>query len=217
MADKVSNVNAGSSINDSLPVIVQQADVTSRSEGAIGSEMSGFVPPVRFGSYSEYSCDYNVGSTSNVANSMIAYRQQVKQSHHDLVNLLTQQMTTILNPMMADHESKFEHLARQVERIAQIVDYEECERHNVRRNNEGFENIFQNENNVFDRENPHNVRSRCYFSFSESEVVKIVIMGLEFYMHRKLLNVSILDLVHLVEKVRQTKFMKNEKEKHRNE
>ncbi|XP_016173303.1 uncharacterized protein LOC107615783 [Arachis ipaensis] len=31
---------------------------------------------------------------------------------------------------MADHESKFERLARQVERIAQIVDYDESEREN---------------------------------------------------------------------------------------
>ncbi|RYR04784.1 hypothetical protein Ahy_B06g084559 isoform B [Arachis hypogaea] len=86
---------------------------------------------------------------------MAVYRQQVEENHHDLVNLLTQQMTKILNPMMTDHESKFEHLARQVERIARIVDYKEGERHNTRGNNEGFENIFQNENNVFDQENPH--------------------------------------------------------------
>ncbi|XP_057756481.1 uncharacterized protein LOC130975758 [Arachis stenosperma] len=64
-------------------------------------------------------------------------------------------MTTILNPMMADHKLKFERLARQVERIVRIVDYDEGERHNARRNNEGFENVFQNENNVFNRKNPH--------------------------------------------------------------
>ncbi|XP_016178973.1 uncharacterized protein LOC107621468 [Arachis ipaensis] len=85
---------------------------------------------------------------------MAAYRQQVEENHHDLVNLLTQQMTTILNPMMADHELRFERLARQVERIARIVDYDEGERHNVRGTNEGMENIFQNENHVPNRENP---------------------------------------------------------------
>ncbi|RYQ80194.1 hypothetical protein Ahy_Scaffold1g106761 [Arachis hypogaea] len=122
MDDEVSNVNGGSSTNDSIPVIVQQTDVTSRSEGAIGSEI---------------------------------YRQQVKESHHDLINLLTQQMTTILNPMMVDHESKFERLARQVERIAQIIDYEEGEKYNAKGDNKGFENIFQNKNNIFDRENSH--------------------------------------------------------------
>ena len=42
-------------------------------------------------------------------------------------------------------------------------------------------------------------------------------MGLGFYMCRKLLNVHIPDLAHLAEKVRQTKFMKKEKEKYRNE
>ncbi|RYR57700.1 hypothetical protein Ahy_A05g023402 [Arachis hypogaea] len=89
-----------------------------------------------------YSCDYNVGSTSNAVNSMAIYRQQVEESHHDLVNLLTQQMTTILNPMIAYHESRFERLSRQVERIAQIVDYDEGERHIARGNNKGVENIF---------------------------------------------------------------------------
>ncbi|RYQ82950.1 hypothetical protein Ahy_B10g101549 [Arachis hypogaea] len=163
MADEMSNVNGGSSTNDSIPVSAQQADVTSRSEGAIGIEMGGFVPPIHFGStsrvnniqnpqqYSEYSRDYNVGSTSNATNSMAVYRQQVEESQHDLVNLLTQQMTTILNPMMADHELKFERLARQVERIARIKDYEEEEGHNPRGNNERLENIFQNENNAFNR------------------------------------------------------------------
>ncbi|RYR43415.1 hypothetical protein Ahy_A08g039834 [Arachis hypogaea] len=131
---------------------------------------------------------------------MAVYRQQVEESHHDLVNLLIQQMTIILNPMMAYHESKFQRLSRQVEHIARIVDYEEDERHNARRNNEGFGNIVQNEYNVFDRENPYNARSRCYVSLPESEVVKIATMGLGFYMRRKLLNVHIPDLAHLAEK-----------------
>ncbi|XP_015939957.1 uncharacterized protein LOC107465492 [Arachis duranensis] len=63
-------------------------------------------------------------------------------------------MTTILNPMMVDHESRFERLARQVERIARIIDYDEGERHNARGNNEGMENIFQNKNHIPNRENP---------------------------------------------------------------
>ncbi|RYQ96602.1 hypothetical protein Ahy_B08g092423 [Arachis hypogaea] len=164
MADELSNVNGGSSTNDSIPMSIQQADMSSHSEGAIGIEMGGFMPPVRFGNvngannvqnsqYSKYSRDYHVGSTSNATNSMTVYRQQVEESHHDLVNLLTQQMNTILNPMMVDHESRFERLARQVERIARIVDYDEGERHNARGNNEGMENIFQNKNHIPNREN----------------------------------------------------------------
>ncbi|RYQ92527.1 hypothetical protein Ahy_B09g098754 [Arachis hypogaea] len=214
MADELSNVNGGSSTNDSIPVSTQQADVSSRSKGAIETEsivvttiqtgnvgrntrprgpapsfqppltagwppyglstgytppVGGFMPPIRFGNangvnnmqnpqqHSEYSREYHVGSTSNAANSMAVYRQQVEKSHHDFVNLLTQQMTTILNPMMADHESRFERLARQVERIARIVDYDEGERHNARGNNERMENIFQNENHIPNRENPRMV------------------------------------------------------------
>ncbi|RYR30985.1 hypothetical protein Ahy_B01g055780 [Arachis hypogaea] len=38
MADELSNVNGGSSTNDSIPVSIQQADVSSRPEGAVGTE-----------------------------------------------------------------------------------------------------------------------------------------------------------------------------------
>ncbi|RYR59591.1 hypothetical protein Ahy_A05g025492 [Arachis hypogaea] len=56
-----------------------------------------------------------------------------------------------------------------------------------------------------------NARSRCYVSLPESEVVKITVMGLGFYMRRKLLNPI------LAEKVRQVELMKKEKDKHSNE
>ncbi|RYR30863.1 hypothetical protein Ahy_B01g055638 [Arachis hypogaea] len=62
-----------------------------------------------------------------------------------------------------------------------------------------------------------NARSRCYVSLSESEVVKITIMGLGFYIRQKLLNVHISDLAHLAEKVRQVELLKKEKEKYENE
>ncbi|RYR02685.1 hypothetical protein Ahy_B06g081484 [Arachis hypogaea] len=91
MADEMSNVNGGSSTNNSIPGTVHPLDVTSRLKGMIISEN------------------------------------------------ITQQMTTILNPMMADHESKFERLAKQIERIARIVDYDEGKRHDARGNNEAME------------------------------------------------------------------------------
>ncbi|RYQ83894.1 hypothetical protein Ahy_B10g102774 [Arachis hypogaea] len=143
MADELSNVNGGLSTNDSIPVSMQQADVSLRSEGAIGTEINGVNNVQNPQQHSEYSRDYNVGSTSNAVNSMAIYRQQVEESHHDLVNLLTQQMTTILNPMITDHESRFDCLARQVKRIARIGYYDEGERHNARGNNGGMENIFK--------------------------------------------------------------------------
>ncbi|RYR54431.1 hypothetical protein Ahy_A06g029709 [Arachis hypogaea] len=62
-----------------------------------------------------------------------------------------------------------------------------------------------------------NSRSRYYVLLPESEVVKIAVMALGFYMRRKLLNVHILDLAHWAEKVRQVELMKKEKDKHRNE
>ncbi|RYR50043.1 hypothetical protein Ahy_A07g036589 isoform B [Arachis hypogaea] len=80
MADEVSNVNGGSSTNNSIPVSMPQIDVSSHSE------MNNMQNPQQ---YSEYSHEYHVGSTSNAANSTTVYRQQVEESHHDLVNLLT--------------------------------------------------------------------------------------------------------------------------------
>ncbi|RYR10578.1 hypothetical protein Ahy_B05g079013 [Arachis hypogaea] len=123
MVDELSNVNGGSSTNDSIPVSMQQADVSSRSEGAIG--------------------------TKN-------------------------------------------------------------ERHNARENNEGVENIFQNENNILNRENPYVVPRG-----QNADDLLARLHG--FYMRKKLLNVHIPDLAHLVEKVRQTELMKKEKEKYKNE
>ncbi|RYQ90236.1 hypothetical protein Ahy_B09g096443 [Arachis hypogaea] len=46
-----------------------------------------------------------------------------------------------------------------------------------------------------------NARSQCYISLFESEVVKIAIMGLGFYMRQKLFNVHIPDLAHLAETI----------------
>ncbi|XP_016185987.1 uncharacterized protein LOC107627674 [Arachis ipaensis] len=136
---------------------------------------------------------------------MAVYRQQVEENYHDLVNLLTQQLTTILNPMMVDQESKFKSLARQVERIARIVDYEEGERHNARGNNEGFKNIFQNKNDVVNRENPHVVprghnaddflaRLRANHGGERYQVTRIV----EEVLNRVGLNVGFMNQPHFV-------------------
>ncbi|RYR78838.1 hypothetical protein Ahy_A01g003703 isoform B [Arachis hypogaea] len=56
-----------------------------------------------------------------------------------------------------------------------------------------------------------NARSRCYVSLPESEVVKIAVMGLGFYMRRKLLNVHIPDIAHLDERICQVELMKKKR------
>ncbi|RYR08684.1 hypothetical protein Ahy_B05g076495 [Arachis hypogaea] len=104
------------------------AELTSHAEGSIQN--------LRNGSRD----NAIVGSTSNNFGSMAAFRQHVNESHHDFINLLTQQMTTILNPIMADHETKFERLARQVERVARIVNYNEGDHQNLGVNPESLGN-----------------------------------------------------------------------------
>ncbi|RYR26241.1 hypothetical protein Ahy_B02g060452 isoform A [Arachis hypogaea] len=86
----------------------------------------------------EVNRDYQVDSSSNNPGSMAEFRQYIDESHHDLVTLLTHQVTTILNPILADNESKHDRLVKQVERITRIVDYDEG---NVFNNPEREENI----------------------------------------------------------------------------
>ncbi|RYR15833.1 hypothetical protein Ahy_B04g072776 isoform B [Arachis hypogaea] len=62
-----------------------------------------------------------------------------------------------------------------------------------------------------------NAQSRCYVSLPESEVVKMETMGLGFYMRQKLLNVHVLDLDYLAERVHQIELLQKEKEKFKNE
>ncbi|RYQ83489.1 hypothetical protein Ahy_B10g102175 [Arachis hypogaea] len=154
-ADEISNTNVGSSVNDNVPLVAQtSAELTSHMEGSS-------MPPIRFGNasevinnqpplqYPEFVLDYHMGSTSNGLGSIAAFQQHVNESHHDLVNLLTRKMTTILNPMMADHETKFERLARQVKRIAQIFYYDEGDRQNIEIIPEDLENMPRNRDVIY--------------------------------------------------------------------
>ncbi|RYR50042.1 hypothetical protein Ahy_A07g036589 isoform A [Arachis hypogaea] len=118
-------------------------------------------------------------------------------------------MTTILNPMMADHKSRFERLTRQVERIARIVDYDEGESITLEEITRGWK-IFFKMKIIFQIE-------KIPAWFVEVKMLMMLCMVYVVIAIRKLLNMHISDLAHLAEKVRQTELMKKEKEKYRNE
>ena len=54
--------------------------------------------------------------------SLATFRQQLEESHHELVNMLTHQMATVITPIIESNNTRYEQLARQVNRIASIVD-----------------------------------------------------------------------------------------------
>ena len=54
--------------------------------------------------------------------SLATFRQQLEESHHELVNMLTHQMATVITPVIESNKTRYEQLARQVNRIASIVD-----------------------------------------------------------------------------------------------
>ncbi|MED6185962.1 hypothetical protein PIB30_062157 [Stylosanthes scabra] len=77
-------------------------------------------------------------SSSNPGVSIQTVRQLIDESHLDLVNLLTQHLTSILNSIMADTNSKYDYLANQVERVSQLVHDDNTENQN------NAENIIEN-------------------------------------------------------------------------
>ena len=58
--------------------------------------------------------NHTVLSPANTIKSLVVFRQQIDESHHDMANLLTQQMATVLNPSIVSNNACFEQLARQV-------------------------------------------------------------------------------------------------------
>ena len=69
--------------------------------------------------------NHTVGSPANMLESLAVFRQQINKSHHDLANLLTQQMATILNPIIATSNPRFEQLARQMGCIVEVINLDE--------------------------------------------------------------------------------------------
>ena len=45
---------------------------------------------------------------SNTLDSFVVLRQQIYESHHDLVNMLIQQITTVLNPLIESNNARYE-------------------------------------------------------------------------------------------------------------
>ncbi|MED6207640.1 hypothetical protein PIB30_037618 [Stylosanthes scabra] len=69
-------------------------------------------------------------SSSNPGVLIQTVRQLIDESHLDLVNLLTQHLTSILNPIMTDTNSKYDYLANQVERVSRLVHDDNTENQN---------------------------------------------------------------------------------------
>ncbi|RYQ80608.1 hypothetical protein Ahy_Scaffold1g106909 [Arachis hypogaea] len=80
-----------------------------------------------------------VNQPSQTVGSLANIRQQMDESHHDLVNMLTHQMVTVLNPLLENTNTRIEQLNRQVNRIATVVNLEENDNQGLR-----FDNVNQN-------------------------------------------------------------------------
>ncbi|MED6177293.1 hypothetical protein PIB30_096818 [Stylosanthes scabra] len=56
---------------------------------------------------------------NNTVESLAVFRQQIEESHHDLVNLLTQQMATVLTPMIENNNARIDQVAQQVNELVE--------------------------------------------------------------------------------------------------
>ena len=43
--------------------------------------------------------------------SLATFRQQLEESHHELVNMLTHQMVTVITPILESNNTRYEQLA----------------------------------------------------------------------------------------------------------
>ncbi|MED6185085.1 hypothetical protein PIB30_053636 [Stylosanthes scabra] len=83
----------------------------------------------------------NAASSSTIPPlSTAVVRQLIEESHLDLVNLLTSHLTTVLNPIVADTNAKYEHLDK---RFDSLVGLDDNEGHNLNQvqNEMGHESI----------------------------------------------------------------------------
>ncbi|MED6186919.1 hypothetical protein PIB30_071314 [Stylosanthes scabra] len=58
---------------------------------------------------------------NNTVKALAVFRQQIEESHHDLVNMLTQQMVTVLIPMIENNNARIKLVARQVNELADTI------------------------------------------------------------------------------------------------
>ena len=58
----------------------------------------------------------------STVDSLATFRQQVDESHHDLVNMLTCYMTIVLNPLIELTNRRFDVINRQMNRIVEAID-----------------------------------------------------------------------------------------------
>ncbi|MED6214637.1 hypothetical protein PIB30_105154 [Stylosanthes scabra] len=75
--------------------------------------------------YPQTTAGWNVASTTTISPlSTAAVRQLIEESHLDLVNLLTSHLTTVLNPIVADSNAKYDQLAKRFDNLLGVGDVE---------------------------------------------------------------------------------------------
>ncbi|MED6220112.1 hypothetical protein PIB30_041738 [Stylosanthes scabra] len=105
-----------------MPLNFQPSGVPSNPRGAVSNM-------VQFGSMSNEpvfnDINRNAASSSAIAPlSTTAVRQLIEESHLDLVNLLTSHLTTVLNPIVADSNAKYDQLAKWFDNLLGLGDDE---------------------------------------------------------------------------------------------
>ncbi|XP_027346518.1 uncharacterized protein LOC113858200 [Abrus precatorius] len=78
----------------------------------------GGVPETQFAFGASSGDSLPTSSFSNVA--LHSMRQQMDESNHEMVNMLTHQMTTVLNPIVETTNTSYQILAEQMRRIADV-------------------------------------------------------------------------------------------------
>ncbi|MCH84687.1 myb-related transcription factor, partial [Trifolium medium] len=103
--------------------------------------------------------DYTDNSSlSNITNTTLqSLRQQMDDSNHEMVNMMTQQMATIFNPVVENSKAAYQALATQMGRIAEILGVPDAGTNNAQNlNTQNNANYVRNVENI-PRITPRNV------------------------------------------------------------
>ena len=64
---------------------------------------------------------------SYTVESLATFRQQVEESHHDLMTMLTHQMATVLNPLIESNNQYFDTINKQMNKMVEALHLDDVE------------------------------------------------------------------------------------------
>ncbi|CAJ2638053.1 unnamed protein product [Trifolium pratense] len=152
--------------------------------------------------------------------SVLSLRQQMDESNHEMVNLLTQQIGTVFNPLIQNTNESYQMLAFQMSRIADFfgtppppprVNPVTPQVILPAMSSTPVQFLTQHLHQLYKRKPI--ILTRCFTQVPEHELVEMAAGGLDYSIRKKLDTQYLRDMSQLADRVRQIERLKAEKAK----